>query len=79
MIENLLKKFNGRFEKDLTTYNTNTLLPIYSFVDKNDGERFQIQIDSFSADHEIVLQNVLNQKIIYKRDSKLKIILNEKL
>jgi hypothetical protein len=78
MIEDLLKKFGGRFENDLTTYNANTLLPIYSFVDKNDGERFQIQIDSLAADTKIVLENVLNDKIIYKRDSKINAIINEK-
>jgi hypothetical protein len=78
MIEDILKKFGGRFEKDLTTYSTTTLFPIYYFVDKNDGERFQIQIDSFAADPEIVIENVLNDKIISKRDSKINYIINEK-
>ncbi len=78
MIEDLLKKFGGRFENDLTTYSANTLLPIYSFVDTADGERFQIQIDSLAADHGIVLENVLNDKIIYKRDNKIQSVLNEK-
>jgi hypothetical protein len=76
MIE--VEKFGGRFKKDLTVYSANTLLPVYSFVDTVDGERFQIQIDSFAADHEIVIENILNEKIIFKRDNKIKNVLNEK-
>jgi hypothetical protein len=78
MIENLLKKFGGRFKNHLTTYSTNTLLPVYSFEDKVDGERFQIQIDSFAADPEMVIENILNEKIVFKRDNKIKSVLNEK-
>jgi len=73
-----IEKFGGRFEKDLTVYNANTLLPIYSFVDTADGERFQIQIDSFAADPEIVISNILTEKIIFKRDNKIQSVLNGK-
>jgi hypothetical protein len=80
MIEDTLKKFNGRFKKQImTTYNSQTLLPTYALIDTFDNESFLIQIDSFAADPEIVIENVLNDKIIHKRDSKLNLILNEKL
>ena len=74
----ILKKFNGRFEKGLTTYNSTTLTPTYSFIDTTDGERFQIKIDSLVADVEVVIENVLNDKIVFKRDNKIKSVLNEK-
>ncbi len=73
-----LEKFGGRFKSHLTTYSANTLLPVYSFEDTVDGERFQIQIDSFAADPEIVISNILNEKIISKRDNKIQSVLNEK-
>jgi hypothetical protein len=79
MIEDILKKFNGRFEQDLTTYNNVTLMPTFSFLDTTDGERFKIQIDSFVADVKVVIENALNDKIISKRDIKIDGIINEKL
>ena len=79
MIEKILQKFGGRFGKGLKTYSAKTLLPIYSFVDTSDGEVFTIQIDSFVADVEVVIENVLNDKIIFKRDIKIDGIINEKL
>lgn len=72
MIDNLLKKFGGRFKNHLTThYNSKTFLPTYSFKDTSDGEVFTIQIDSLAADPEMVLENILNEKIINKRDNKI--------
>jgi hypothetical protein len=35
-----------------------------------------IQIDSFAADPEIVLENTLNEKIINKRELKINSIIN---
>jgi hypothetical protein len=35
-----------------------------------------IQIDSFTADPEIVLENTLNEKIINKREQKLDSLIN---
>jgi hypothetical protein len=79
MIEDTLKKFNGRFKKQImTTYNSQTFFPTYTLIDTFDNESFLIQIDSFAADPEIVIENVLNEKIIYKRDSKINAIINEK-
>ncbi len=78
MIEKILEKFGGRFKKGLKTYSANTLLPIYSFEDTTDGERFQIKIEYFVADVEVVIENVLNDKIIFKRDTKIDEIINEK-
>lgn len=76
MIEDLLKKFGSRFKKGLTEYNSNTLTPTYSFEDTTDGERFEIKIDSFAVDIEIVIENILNQKIIFKRDEKINSVIN---
>lgn len=77
MIKKLLKKFNGRFENHLPTiYNSNSFLPTYSLIDTFDGETFIIQIDSLSADPEIVLENILQEKIINKREQKIDSLIN---
>ena len=77
MIEDLLKKYNGRFENHLPTiYNTNSFFPTFSLKDTVDGEVFTIQIESLVADPEMVLENVLREKIINKRDQKIKSLIN---
>jgi hypothetical protein len=77
MIEDTLKKYNGRFENHLPTiYNSSSFLPTFSLKDTTDGEVFMIQIDSFAADPEIVLENTLNEKIINKREQKLDSLIN---
>ena len=77
MIEDLLKKYNGRFINQLPTiYNSSSFLPTFSLKDTTDGEVFMIQIDSFAADPEIVLENTLNEKIINKRELKINSIIN---
>lgn len=77
MIKQLLNKFGGRFQNHLPTiYNSQSFLPTYSLKDTTDGEVFTIQIDSFAADPEIVLENVLKEKIINKRDTKINSLIN---
>jgi len=77
MIEDLLKKYNGRFENHHPTiYNSNSFLPTFSLKDTTDGEVFTIQIDSFAADPETVLENVLREKIINKREQKINSLIN---
>lgn len=77
MIKEILNKFGGRFEQHFATnYNSQTLLPTYSLKDTTDGEIFTIQIDSLAADPEIVLENVLREKLINKRDKKLNLVIN---
>jgi hypothetical protein len=77
MIKQLLNKFGGRFQNHLPTiYNSQSFLPTYSLKDTTDGEFFTIQIDSFAADPEIVLENVLKEKIINKRDTKINSLIN---
>jgi hypothetical protein len=77
MIKKLLKKFNGRFENHLpTVYNSNSFLPTFSLKDTTDGEVFTIQIDSLAADPEMVLENVLHEKIINKREQKIDSLIN---
>jgi len=77
MINQLLNKFGGRFKNHLPTiYNSSSFLPTYSLKDTTDGEVFTIQIDSFAADPEIVLENVLKEKIINKRDTKINSLIN---
>jgi hypothetical protein len=76
-IKNIIKKFNGRFQNHLSTiYSSQSSLPAYSLKDTTDGEVFTIQIDSLGADHEIVLENVLKEKIINKRDTKINSLIN---
>jgi hypothetical protein len=76
-IKNIIKKFNGRFQNHLPTiYNSQSFLPTYSLKDTTDEEVFTIQIDSVAADHEIVLENVLKEKIINKRDTKINSLIN---
>ena len=77
MIKKLLKKYNGRFENHRPTiYNPNSFLPTFSLKDTTDGEVFTIQIDSFAADPEMVLENVLHEKIINKREQKIDSLIN---
>jgi hypothetical protein len=79
MIEDIIKKFEGRFKQTKsTTYDNTTLLPTYNLLDVSDGERFSIQIDSLSAMNEIIVENVLRDKIISKRDRKIDSIFNER-
>ena len=76
MIKQLLNKFGGRFKNHLPTiYNSSSFLPTYSLKDTTDGEVFTIQIP-FTADPEIVLENVLKEKIINKRDTKINSLIN---
>jgi hypothetical protein len=78
MVEDIFKKFGGRFENHLPTrYNSNSFLPTFSLKDTTDGEVFTIQIDSFAADPETVLENVLREKIINKREQKINSLINE--
>jgi hypothetical protein len=78
MIEDTLKKFNNRFKVNENSdfRFQQAFYPTFSFIDTFDGEVFMIQIDSFASDSEIVIENVLNEKIIYKRDSKINDIIN---
>jgi len=78
MVEDIFKKFGGRFENHLPTrYNSNSFLPTFSLKDTTDDEVFTIQIDSLAADPEIILENVLREKIINKRDKKINSLINE--
>lgn len=77
MTNQLIDKFGGRFQNHLPTiYNSQSFLPTYSLKDTTDGEIFTIQIDSLVADIEIVLENVLKEKIINKRDVKINSLIN---
>jgi hypothetical protein len=77
MTNQLLNKFGGRFQIHLPTiYNSQSFLPTYSLKDTADGEVFTIKIDSLVADPEIVLENVLKEKIINKRDVKINSLIN---
>jgi hypothetical protein len=78
MIEEILKnKFGGRFQSHLPTiHNSQSFIPTYSLKDTTDGEVFTIQIDSLVADTETILVNVLKEKIINKRDTKINSLIN---
>jgi hypothetical protein len=76
MIDELLKnKYGGRFVQGLTTF-TNSFIPTYSIFDRYTGETFQIKIDSFAADHEMVIENILYEKVINFRDKKIDSIID---
>lgn len=77
MTEDIFKKFSGRFKNHLpTTYHSTTFMPSYTIKDTADGEVFTIQIDSLAADPEMVLENVLREKIINKREQKINSLIN---
>ena len=77
MIDQLLNKFGGRFQNHLPTiYNSSSFLPTYSLKDTTDGEVFTIKIDSLAGDPEIILENVLKEKVINKRDTKINSLIN---
>ena len=77
MIKKLLEnKFGGRFVSSLTFYDESTFMPTFSIFDRNTGENFQIKIDSLVADFEMVVENVLTNRIIRERDNKIKSVLN---
>ena len=77
MTEDIFKKFSGRFINHLPTkYHSTTFMPSYTIKDKTDGEVFTIQIDSLAADPEIILENVLREKIINKREQKINSLIN---
>lgn len=76
-MKEILNKFGGRFENHLlTTYNSTTFMPSYTIKDNTDGEVFTIQIDSLTADAEVVLENILREKVINKRDEKIENLIN---
>lgn len=76
-MKEILNKFNNRFISHLpTTYNSATFMPSYTIKDTADGEIFTIQIDSLVADPEIILENVLREKIINKRQQKINSLIN---
>lgn len=76
MIDELLKnKFGGRFVSGLPT-KTTPFIPTYSIFDRYTGETFEIKIDSFAADHEIVIENILSEKVINYRNEKINSIIN---
>lgn len=77
MTEDIFKKFGGRFKNHLPTkYHTTIFIPSYTIKDTADDEVFTIQIDSFAADPETVLENVLREKIINKREQKIDSLIN---
>lgn len=76
-MKEILNKFGGRFITHLpTTYNSTTFMPSFTIKDTFDGDVFTIQIDSLAADPEIILENVLREKIINKREIKIESIIN---
>ena len=77
MTEDIFKKFGGRFKNHLPTkYHSTTFIPSYTIKDTSDGEVFTIQIDSLAADPEIILENVIREKIINKREQKINSLIN---
>lgn len=77
MTDDIFKRFGGRFENYLPVkYHNTTFMPSYTIKDNYDGEIFTIEIDSLVADPEIVLENVLNEKIINKREQKINSIID---
>lgn len=71
MIDKLLKNYGGRFIQDDTISSGSPLIPIYHIFDKTTGETTEIKIDTFNADIEVVIKNILDAKIIESRDKKI--------
>lgn len=76
MIEKILKKYNGRFIEGDSTIDEMTFTPTYHIFDKSTGETFMIKIESVSADVNLVIKNILDEKIIQSRDKKINSIID---
>lgn len=72
--EVLKNKFGLRFSQPTATLQQGVL--IYTVLDTYVSQTISIEIDSASADPEIVIQNVLSERIINYRDKKLDYILH---
>lgn len=74
MIEKIIKKYGGRFISGHIY--SDGYSQIYEIFDTSTGETFEINIDSFNVDIEVVLQNILDEKIIDSRDKKIDNLIN---
>ena len=71
-IDEVKKIYKDRFIFNTTIYNKTTLEPTVSFVDKLDGTRYKIILH-----HHILLDKVIENIIIEKRDNKIESRLNK--
>jgi hypothetical protein len=71
-IEEAKEIYKDRFRFNLTVYDKNTLEPTVSFIDKLDGVSYKIILH-----HHILLDRILENIIIEKRDNKIESIINK--
>jgi hypothetical protein len=71
-IEEAKEIYKDRFKFNLTVYNESTLEPTVSFIDKLDGISYKIILH-----HHILLDRILENIIIEKRDNKIESIINK--
>jgi hypothetical protein len=70
-INQIEKKFKGRFKFALTTHNIDTYDPIVSFVDTLDNIQYKIEMAT-AISLETILENIIQEK----RDKKINNILS---
>jgi len=70
-INQIERKFKGRFRFELTTHNTHTYDPIVSFVDTLDNIQYKIEMAT-AISLETILENIIQEK----RDKKINNVLS---
>ncbi len=70
-IDQIEKKFKGRFKFELTTHNMHTFDPIVSFIDTLDNMQYKIEMAT-AVSLETILENIIKEK----RDKKINTILS---
>lgn len=81
-MKEILNKFGGRFvthhtfDGSVPSFTNLPLIIRFTIKDTFDGDIFTIQIDSLAGVPEIILENVLREKIINKREQKIDYIIN---
>jgi len=74
----LTKKYNNRFTVLLTTYNKNTFLPTYNFIDNHTKIKHQIKVkENITFNSTDIIEDKIKQIIIDTRDTKINKLLNE--
>jgi hypothetical protein len=71
-IDEVKKIYKDRFKFNLTVYNETTLEPTISFVDMLDGKAYKIVLH-----HHILLDRVIENIVVEKRDNKIESILTK--
>ena len=73
-IDEVKEIYKDRFKFNLTIYDKSTLEPTVSFVDKLDGISYKVTLH-----HHMLLEKIIENIIIEKRNNKIESILTKKI